>query len=315
MAKTSLSTIIEKKHYRRGPAIILHRPETMTKHTAAAFLIASILLSLFGLNLSCSSLFAPRLEVVAGTTQIAAVVTQIGGRAVNATSIVPPAQNPLKYELQPEEMEMLSGAEIIVIHDWQKDILPQELTERNNATPPIRIFQLSLHEDWLLPAGQLEAAEKIADVLAESDPNRANVYLKAAATYQEEIRYREAHMQAVAESAFASGLLPSTNVICEEHLEGFLTWLGFGVTATFNELEANPDEVINALVAKGKEENVTVVVDSLQYSRATGVKIASKLLPQGGTRLLFSNFPQGFTGTKTWSDTILNNAFRIFGSS
>lgn len=248
----------------------------MKRLIGRAILTAFILVSLFTFTSSCSTFAGALLKVVAGTTQISAAVRQIGGSAVSVISIIPPTQNPLTYELKPEDAEKLSGAEVLIIHDWQATKFPEDLTSRKNSTPSLKIFQVSLNGDWLLPSGQLEAAGKIAAILAEVDARRADLFHKAVTAYKEEVKYREAHIQARAVSAFASASLPSTNVVCEEHLKGFLTWMGFSVTATFGELELVADEEIDRLIEKGKTERVIMVVDSLQCSKTAVMRIAVK---------------------------------------
>ena len=292
----------------------------MKKHVVRFIIAALTLVPLFTFIQGCSGSPgaqseaapaippAPPLKVATGTTQIAAVVSEIGGDAVRVVNLVPPAQNPLKYELKPEDLAKLSGVDVLIIHDWQSAKFPQNLTDY----PSIRLFQLGLERDWLLPSSQLEAAEKIATILADIDEKRSAFYRQSVAAYKKKVDYQEAYIIARAISTYMSKSLPSTNVICEEHLRDFFVWIGLDVSATFNEIRPLTDEEINGIIEQGKKDKVILVANSAQYSSQAGVKIASAL----NVELIFlTNFPGNPSTSETWMQIIAYDAGRLLGSS
>jgi len=62
--------------------------------------------------------------------------------------------------------------------------------------------------------------------------------------------------------------------------------------------------VVKDLVDKGREENVTLIIDNLQSGQDAGAGIAEEL---DCTRIILSNFPGGFDNTETWEKAIDRN--------
>lgn len=254
----------------------------------------------------------PPLKVATGTTQIAAVVNEVGGDAVSVVNLVPPSQDPLKYQLTPEDLAKLSGIDILIIHDWQTSVFPPDLVTGTGAAQPFKLFQLGLSKDWLVPEGQTEAAEKITAMLAEVDEKRAAFFQENLTEYKKKIDYEEASIIAKAMSTFSAKPLASTNVICEEHLRDFFTWIGLDVSATFSETRPLADEEINNLIEQGTKDKVILVADSSPYSLGAGVEIASKLNVE---LVLLTDFPGNMSSSGTWIDTITYDANRLLTSS
>ena len=63
-------------------------------------------------------------------------------------------------------------------------------------------------------------------------------------------------------------------------------------------------ERMKRLVAKGRKEIVTLIIDNLHSGRDAGKAIAAEL---GCARIILSNFPGGFDNTETWEKAIDHN--------
>jgi len=97
-------------------------------------------------------------------------------------------------------------------------------------------------------------------------------------------------------------------VICDEQQAGFVEWTGLNIVATFGRPDSLTPAVLKELLDKGREENVTLIIENLQSGHDAGVGIAEEL---GCKRITLSNFPGGFDNTETWEKAIDYNVHLI----
>jgi ABC-type Zn uptake system ZnuABC Zn-binding protein ZnuA len=152
----------------------------------------------------------------------------------------------------------------------------------------------------MAPPVQISATERIAAVLAEADPARANAYRSAAARRKDEVlRIGAAQAQRLAQ-ANVRGI----RVLANDMQADFVRWAGFQVVGVFGRGEdMSPREVEDA-IHLGRNHNARLVVDNLQSGKQAGIGIAREI---GATQVTLSNFPGGFEGTETWAKAIVKN--------
>jgi len=95
--------------------------------------------------------------------------------------------------------------------------------------------------------------------------------------------------------------LSSVNVICSGMQAAFLRWVGLNVVAFYGRADSLTLQVVRDLVDKGREENVTLIIDNMQSGQDAGKAIAGDI---GCNRIILSNFPGGFDNTETWEKAI-----------
>ncbi len=270
-------------------------------------LVANLFLS------SCGGKSQPVLKVVAGTSLISAIVAEIGGERTNVVSIIPPTQNPSDFESEPEALKVLEGANLFLIHDWQREKFSSEAIAGAN-NPALVVEKIALSGDWMIPSVQIAATDKVAEILMRVDSKNSAAYRKAATSYKKRIKDKEAQILARAALAyknFASRNIASFNIICASSLRDYIQWLGLKVVATYGIPDSITPEVVEELAAIGISNKVVLVVDSLQNGKGAGASIA---LRAGALRTVLSSYPGGFKNNDTWEKAIDRNTGMILGA-
>ena len=149
----------------------------------------------------------------------------------------------------------------------------------------------------MTPAVQLQAIDEIAAILSQQDAEGSPIYQKAVLELMTAIDSKGAEAQA----RLAKVNLSEINVLCADQQMGFVQWAGLNVIATFGRPDSLTPQVVKELVDKGRESNVTLIIDNLQSGADAGKAIAEEL---GCKRIILSNFPGGFDDTETWEKAI-----------
>ncbi|MFH1638761.1 MAG: zinc ABC transporter substrate-binding protein [Chloroflexota bacterium] len=277
-----------------------------------------ILLLLFGLlaNLflpSCKKEAQPELRVVTGTTLISANVAEVGGGLVSAVSIIPPTLLPDDFELKPEDISVLSDADLLIIHDWQEAMFsPEVIAQTDNSR--LVVETIALPGDWMIPSVQIAATDKVTDILMRIDSQNSAAYRKAAASHKKMVSEKEAMILTRANLAYKDFVrrnIPSFNIICDDTLVEFIKWLGVKVVGTYGRPDSITTDVIKELIIEGRYHRVVLVVDSIQSGNNSGADIAPGV---GATRTIISSYPGGFKNTETWEKTIDRNIGYLLGA-
>ena len=128
-----------------------------------------------------------------------------------------------------------------------------------------------------------------------------------AADYKAEVEAKEAEIEA----RLAGEDLASINVMCSDQLPGFIEWIGLNIVAEFGRPDSLTPQVVQELVDKGREENVTLIIDNLQSGQDAGAGIAEEL---DCKRIILTNLPGGFDNTETWEKAIDYDIALILGA-
>jgi zinc transport system substrate-binding protein len=266
------------------------------------FVVAALALSLVASILGGCSPAEPstKLKVVTTTSLLAQIVERVGSSMVDVVNIIPPAQCPGHFDVKPGDIQQLADADLFLMHGWQGEQFSEKLiaSANNSDLTVVKIdVKVEDNDNWMTPPVQLAAVDKVVDALSQVDTKNSAAYQKAAAEYKGEIEAKDAEIKA----RLASANLKNVKVICDEQQAGFVQWTGLNIVATFGRPESLTPEVLKELLDKGREENVTLIIENLQSGHNAGAVIADEL---GCKRITLSNFPGGFDNTETWEKAI-----------
>jgi len=262
--------------------------------------LSLVISSLLG---GCASEDTEKLKIVTSTSLIVQIVERVGGNLVDVVNIIPPAQCPGHFDVKPSDIQKLADADLFLLHGWQGEMFSQELIDSAN-NPDLMVISLEIpsnpQSNWMVPSVQQEATSKIAAALSQIDPEHSDAYQASAAEYTSAIEAKGAEVQARLDGEN----LANVNVICSGMQAAFLNWVGLNVVTFYGRPDSLTPLVVRELVDRGKEENVTLIIDNLQSGQDAGAGIAEEL---GIGRIILSNFPGGFENTETWEKAIDHN--------
>jgi ABC-type Zn uptake system ZnuABC Zn-binding protein ZnuA len=162
-----------------------------------------------------------RLEVVATTTVIADLVSNVGGERVAVAALVPPGGEPHTFDPSPSDVTRLESAAIVFanglgLDDWLADLVSDAGTEApivelGEDLPGVEYRDAAAHEEgaeheedaapaegidphvWLNVAYARAYVERIADELSAIHPDGAEAYRANAEAYAEELDELDAY--------------------------------------------------------------------------------------------------------------------------
>jgi len=246
---------------------------------------------------------ANKLKVVTTTSLIAQIVERVGSDTVDVVNIIPPAQCPGHFDVKPGDIQKLADADLFLMHGWQGEKFSEELIASAN-NPKLTVVKIDLPGNWMTPAVQQAAVDEVVDALSQVDTQNIIVYKRMAKLLKTMIGTKWTELEGRLDSAN----LERVKVICDEQQAGFVQWTGLNIVATFGRPESLTPEVLKELLDKGREENVTLIIENLQSGHNAGAVIAEEL---GCNRITLSNFPSGFEDTETWEKAIDYNVHLI----
>ena len=269
-----------------------------------------ILISL--LASGCSPPAAPELKVVTCTTLISQIVRRVGSGKIDVVNIIPPDKNPADFNIKQEDIRELTAADLFIYDTRLEDKFPPELIE-SAGNLGLNIARVELSGNWLIPSIQLEAVDKVTEILIQVDGKNSSVYENGAANYRKKIKDKQALIEFRLEDfqQVTGKVFKRTNVICAEASVEFVEWMGFNIFATYARPDSLTPNRVKELVDGGREAQVRYVMDNLQTGKHAGEGIAETLDILGVT---LSNFPGGFNNTDTWEQTIDRNIGLVLGA-
>jgi zinc transport system substrate-binding protein len=248
-----------------------------------------------------------KLKVVTTTSLIAQIVERVGENMVDVVNIIPPAQCPGHFDVKPGDIQKLADADLFLMHGWQGEKFSEELiaSANNSGLTVVKIdVKVGENDNWMTPPVQQAAVDKIVDALSQVDSKNSAVYQKMAKILKTMIETKWTELKGRLDSADPGNV----KVICDEQQAGFVQWTGLNIVATFGRPDSLTPGVLKELLDKGREENVTLVIENLQSGHNAGAGIAEEL---DCPRITLSNFPGGFEDTETWEKAIDYNVHLI----
>jgi len=254
----------------------------------------------------CSTESSAKLKVVTSTSLLAQIVERIGGDMVSVVNIIPPAQCPGHFDIKPGDIQTLAEAQLFIIHNWQGEKFSEDLIASANNENLITV-KVELAGNWMTPAVQRDATDKIATALIQIDPDNSAAYQQAANEYKAVVTAKESEITAELNQVNLSAV----NVLCDEQQAGFVAWTGLNIIATYGRPETFTPQVVKDLVDTGREGMITLVIDNMQTGGEPGKSLAEEL---GVSHIVLSNFPGGYENTDTWEEAIDYNIELILDS-
>lgn len=152
-------------------------------------------------DLEAAPLAGKPLQVVATTSIIGDVVAQVGGEAIDLTTLMSAGQDPHSYQSGARELTAVADAHVIFVNGWDlEDALVKNLKEIGGGVPLIsisaNIIPLALGADehghadphvWFSIDNVVQWSDNVAHVLSALDPANAPTYAANAAAYQAEL--------------------------------------------------------------------------------------------------------------------------------
>ena len=184
---------------------------------AMAALLAAMLATMLLIAAGCADVQSKqaRIRVAVGIVPVAAFVAQVAGDRADVITMIPPGYSPANYEPTAGQMRALSDADVYFtlhmpaetssilprIADFNEDVRMIDLHEAVEQIHPMIELNGSdgEHADhdhgeaddphiWLSPKRAVVMVHKIADTLAQIDPEGAAVYQSNAADYIAQIK-------------------------------------------------------------------------------------------------------------------------------
>lgn len=146
-----------------------------------------------------------RLQVVATTSVLGDVVSQVGGEAIALRTLIGPGQDAHSYQPAPSDLIGLSAVDVIFVNGWQlEEGLVRDLEKAAEGVPLVPIsanitpLPIGAHEEedehgpadphvWLDPHLVRVWVENVREVLSALDPARAATYAANATAYLAEL--------------------------------------------------------------------------------------------------------------------------------
>jgi zinc transport system substrate-binding protein len=243
----------------------------------------------------------PSVDIMAGSSLIANIIQDVAGDKLETRTLIPPGLCPGHYDVKPSDIVALANSTALFIHDYQQNF--QNIVGAIEAAenPDLVITVLNVTGNWMVPAVQAEAVDKIAQALGEIDPENAAYYQQRAADREQAIL---AHGQEVENTLQEAGV-EGVKVICADMQAGFVMWAGFNITATYGRPEDLSSLDVNQLITEAKDTGVALIIDNLQSgSTMLGASIEQDV---EAIPVTISNFPGGLENTETWEKAIDKN--------
>lgn len=274
----------------------------MKLRTKFGILTTLVLVGMFLLS-SCAH---PSVDLVAGSSHIANIISDVSDGKLKARVLIPPEACPGHYDIKPGDIEALAKCRALLIHDYQQNMKNVTSAIEAAKNPNLVIKVLEVKGNWMVPSVQAEGVGKIAEILAELDTKNADFYCQRAEQRKQAILAKGGEVKKKLEAANLS----QVKVICADMQAGFVKWVGFDVVATYGRPEELSVGQVAELVSKAKQAGVVLVIDNLQSgATATSEAMARDI---GAVQVTISNFPGGLKGTESWEKALDRNVDLLF---
>jgi len=149
------------------------------------------------------------MAVAASIAPLADFARQVGGDRVKVDLLVPPGSNPHTYQVQPDQMTMLSKASVLVLNGvglefWAANVIDAANNPKLIVVRTADGLDIVGHEEhgaagnphvWLDPIDAIHQVGTIRDAFVKADPSRAAYYRTNAARYVARLKALDAHIR------------------------------------------------------------------------------------------------------------------------
>ena len=241
-------------------------------------------------ELEAAELDGEPLKVVATTNIMGDVVAQVGGEAIELTTLLGPGQDPHSYVPAARDLTAVSGADVIFVNGW--DLEEGLANDVQNIAVEIPIVPISANIEPL-PFGEKDSAdphvwfdvqnveqwvENAAQVLGELDPANATVYEENGAAYREELGALDSYAkEQLAEIPEAQRFLVTNHDAFGYLAEAYgLTTLGTVIPGASTLAEPSASD-LTGLIAKMEEHGLCTIFTETAVSDTLAQTVAGEL--------------------------------------
>jgi zinc transport system substrate-binding protein len=243
----------------------------------------------------------PSPDIMTGSSLIANIIQDVADGKLETRTLIPPGVCPGHYDIKTSDIEALANCRALFIHDYQQNFQNIAGAIEAAENPVSIIMAINVTGNWMVPAVQAEAVDKIAQDLGYIDLENAAYYQERAAERAQVIL---AYGEDVKERLLEAGV-EGVKVICADMQQGFVQWAGFDVVATYGRPEDLTPAQVGELIVEAREAGVALVIDNLQSGSAT---LGAAMEPDiEAVPVTISNFPGGLENTETWEKAIDKN--------
>ncbi len=240
-------------------------------------------------------------DVVATTSVLSSVIKDITREKVEVSTLVAPGSCPGHFDLKVSHLAAIEKSGILFAHGFEVYL---EKIKDSIKRPQFKPHIIEVEGNWLVPASQKQAYSKITRVLSREFPRYKNFFGVNRRKSEKEIDLTDKKIKTL----IAEKNLQGMRVICNNHIEGLIEYMGFEVVATYGRKEELTPLIIKNLVNISSEKNVRLVIDNLQAGPDTGLVVAEQVkIPH----IAISNFPGVFPETNTLRQTLYEDVKRI----
>jgi len=263
--------------------------------------LIAALVGTLGAVLALAQHAQPSPDIMTGSSFITNIIQDLADGKVEAHTIIPPGVCPGHYDVKPSDIVALANSKALFIHNYQQNYENIAGAIEAAENPDLIITVLNVTGNWMVPAVQAEAVNKIAQALGEIYPENAAYYAgNATERAQAILAYGEQVKDRLQDAA-----VDGVNVICAAMQEGFVRWAGFDIVATYGRPEELSPADVQQLITEAIEAGVVLVIDNLQSGSTTlGVSMEQDI---EAISVIISNFPGGLKNTETWEKAIDKN--------
>jgi zinc transport system substrate-binding protein len=250
----------------------------------------------------------PAVDIMAGSSLIANIIQDVAGDKLETRTLIPPGVCPGHYDVTPSDITALANSTALFVHDYQQYFTNITGAIQAAENPDLTVTVLNVTGNWMVPAVQAEAVDKITEALCQVDPGNAAYYQQRAADREQAILAKGEEVKNELQVAGVEG----AKVLCADMQVGFVQWAGFDIVATFGRPEdlSLIDEA--QLVTEANQAGAVLIIDNLQSGSATlGAAIEQDV---EAIPVTISNFPGGLANTQTWEKAIDKNVDLLLGA-
>lgn len=285
--------------------------------------ITAALIALAGLGTGCGagSSKGDRIEIVATTTQVADLASEVGGDRIELTRILDPNTDPHEYEPRPSDVQAVAGADVVFrsgghLDDWTQGLiddsgsdarvvdlsegLPLELTDDDGEPDP---------HWWQDPVNVRAAVVRMSRPLAETDPAGSRYFSNRARRFGNEI----GQVKREIESCLRSVPGPDRKIVTDHDAFGYFTYrfgietVGTVIPALTTEAQASAGDLAE-LEKTIRRERVKAVFPEASVSPGLAEAVARDTGASTDYTLYGDTLgPEGSPG-ETWLGMIKSNA-------
>ncbi len=244
-----------------------------------------------------------QLRVVATTSFVAEVLSQVGGDEINLRMLLPLGADPHSYEPTPQDVRTLAEADVVFINGLGLEVFLERTLEAAGGRAVVvslseGIETLTFGEDtdheadehggldphvWLDPLNMVRWAKNAAAALAALDPERAEGYRQRAAAYTARLLALDEWIRAEVET-----LPPEARRLVTDHEElgYFAARYGFEVVGAIVPAYSSAAEPSAQDLASLGSTIRELRVPAVFVSSAVNPDLAARVAQDTGTRLV-----------------------------